>query len=162
MDPTSIVPFEVSQHQIIVDRICSIILMSAYVSISSQSMATIVEHKAKCRLEAIPIDWNLANESRVGNKCAKYIPIKTTRLIRTMYGQKCREHTHTTNGRHLREEHQISIDPMELIDRYQQKRYRKNMLFEMKDQLLRISTIAEIVRIGDEVLRKGKRRRQHQ
>jgi hypothetical protein len=125
-------------------------------------MAKIVEHKAKCRLEAIPIDWNLVNESRVGNKCAKYIPIKAARLIRTMYGQKCREHNHTTTRTHLREEHQIPIDPMELIDRYQQKRYWKNMLFEMKGHLLKMRSIAEIVRIGDEVLRKGKRRRQYQ
>jgi hypothetical protein len=102
------------------------------------------------------------NESRVGNKCAKYIPIKATRLIRAMYGQKCREHKHTMTRTHLREEHQMRIDPMELIDRYQQKRYRKNMLFEMKGHLLKINSIAEIVRIGDEVLGKGKRPRQHQ
>jgi hypothetical protein len=114
-------------------------------------MARIVKHKAKCRLEAIPIDWNLVNESRVGNKCAKYIPIKATRLIRAMYGQKCREHNHTMNGRHLREEQQMRTDPMELIDRYQQ-----NMLFEMKGHLLKMRSIAEIVKIGDEVLRKEK------
>jgi hypothetical protein len=125
-------------------------------------MAKIVEHKAKCRLEAIPIDWNLVNESRVGNKCAKYIPIKATRLIRAMYGQKCREHNHTMTRTHLREEHEMRIDPMELIDRYQQKRYRKNMLFEMKGHLLKMSSIAEIVNIGEEVVRKGKRPRQHQ
>jgi hypothetical protein len=119
-------------------------------------MAKIVEHKAKCRLEAIPIDWNLVNESRVGNKCAKYIPIKATRLIRAMYGQKCREHKHTMTRTHLREEHQIPIDT------YQQKRNRKNMPFEMKGHLLKISSIAEIVNNGDEVHRKGKRRRQHQ
>jgi hypothetical protein len=63
---------------------------------------------------------------------------------------------------HLREEHQMRIDPMELIDRYQQKRYRKNMLFEIKGHLLKMSTIAEIVNIRDEVVRKGKRPRQHQ
>jgi hypothetical protein len=57
---------------------------------------------------------------------------------------------------HLREEHQMRIDPMELIDRYQQKRYRKNMLFEMKGYLLKMSSIAEIVNIRDEVLRKKK------
>jgi hypothetical protein len=125
-------------------------------------MATIVEHKAKCRLSTIPIYWNLINESRVGNKCAKYIPIKETRLIRAMYGQKCREHTHTMNRRHLCEEHQTRIEPMELIDRYQQKRYRKNMLFEMKGHLLKMSTIDQIVNNGDEVLRKGKRPRQNQ
>jgi hypothetical protein len=50
----------------------------------------------------------------------------------------------------------MRIDPMELIDRYQQKRYRKNMLFEMKGHLLKMSSIAEIVKIGDEVLRKKK------
>jgi hypothetical protein len=125
-------------------------------------MATIVKHKAKCRFEAIPIDWNLVNEGRVGNKCAKYIPIKATRPIRAMYGQKCREHKLTMTRTHLREEHQIPIDPMELIDRYQQKRHRKNMLFEMKGHLLKMSSIAEIVKIGDEVLRKWKRPRQHQ
>jgi hypothetical protein len=125
-------------------------------------MAKIVEHKANCRLEAKHLDWNLVNESRVGNKCAKSIPIKATRLIRAMYGQKCREHTLTMNGRHVREEHQMRIDGMELIDRYEQKRYRKNMLFEMKGHLLKMSSIAEIVGICDEVLRKGKRPRQHQ
>jgi hypothetical protein len=57
---------------------------------------------------------------------------------------------------HLREEHQMRIDPMELIDRYQQKRYRKNMLFEMKGHLLKMSSIAEIVKIGDLLLRKKK------
>jgi hypothetical protein len=51
---------------------------------------------------------------------------------------------------------------MELIDRYQQKRYRKNILFEMKGHLLKMSSIAEIVKIGDEMVRKGKRPRQHQ
>jgi hypothetical protein len=125
-------------------------------------MAKIVEHKAKCRLEAIPIDWNLVNESRVGNKCAKYIPIKATRLIRAMYDQKCREHQHTMTRTHLREEHEMRIDPMELIDRYRQKKYRKNILDEMKGHLLKMSTIAEIVNIRDEVVRKGKRSRQHQ
>jgi hypothetical protein len=79
-----------------------------------------------------------------------------------MYGQKCREHKLTMTRTHLREEHQIPIDPMELIDRYQQKRHRKNMLFEMKGHLLKMSSIAEIVKIGDEVLRKWKRPRQHQ
>jgi hypothetical protein len=54
----------------------------------------------------------------------------------------------------------MRIDPMELIDRYQQKRYRKNILFEMKGYLLKMSSIAEIVNIRDEVLRKGKRPRQ--
>jgi hypothetical protein len=51
---------------------------------------------------------------------------------------------------------------MELIDRYQQKRYRKNILFDMKGHLLKMSSIAEIVKIGDEMVRKGKRPRQHQ
>jgi hypothetical protein len=63
---------------------------------------------------------------------------------------------------HLREEHEMRIDPMELIDRYRQKRYRKNILFEMKGHLLKMNTIAEIVNIRDEVVRKGKRPRQHQ
>jgi hypothetical protein len=63
---------------------------------------------------------------------------------------------------HLREEHQLRINPMELIDRYQQKRYRKNILFDMKGHLLKMSSIAEIVKIGDEMVRKGKRPRQHQ
>jgi hypothetical protein len=125
-------------------------------------MARIVEHKAKYRLEAIPIDWNLVNESRVGNKCVKYIPIKATRLIRAIYGQKFREHKHTITLTHLREEHEMRIDPMELIDRYQQKSYRKNILDEMKGHLLKMSSIAEIVSIRHEVLRKGKRPRQHQ
>jgi hypothetical protein len=66
------------------------------------------------------------------------------------------------NGTHLLEEHQIPIDPMELIDRYQQKRHQKNMLFEMKGHLLKMSRIAEIVSIGNKVLRKGKRPRQRQ
>jgi hypothetical protein len=91
-------------------------------------MAKIVEHKAKCRLQTIPIDWNLINESRQGNKSAKYIPIKATRLIRAMYGKKCREHNHTINRKHLWEEHQLRIDPMEMIDRYQKKREQKNIL----------------------------------
>jgi hypothetical protein len=60
------------------------------------------------------------------------------------------------NGRHLREEQQMRTDPMELIDRYQQRRYGKNMLFEMKGHLLKMRSIAEIVKIGDEVLRKEK------
>jgi hypothetical protein len=51
---------------------------------------------------------------------------------------------------------------MELINGYQQQRYRKNMLFEMKGQLLKIISIAKIVEIGDEVLRKGKRPCKHQ
>jgi hypothetical protein len=125
-------------------------------------MARIVEHKANCRLSAIPIDWNLVNESRAGNKCAKYIPIKTTRLIRAMYGQKCRQHNHTMNRKHLREEHQLIIDPIEQIDRYQQKRGRNKILYEMKGHLLMISTIAQILNNRDEVLRKGKRPRQNQ
>jgi hypothetical protein len=125
-------------------------------------MAKIVEHKAKCRLQSIPIDWNLVNESRAGNKCAKYIPIKVTRLIRAMYGQKCREHNHTINRTHLWEEHQLKIDPMEMIDRYQKKRDQKNILYEMKGHLLTISTIAQILNNRDEILRKGKRPRQNQ
>jgi hypothetical protein len=36
------------------------------------------------------------------------------------------------------------------------------MLFEMKGHLLKMSSIAEIVKIGDEVLRKRKRPRHHQ
>jgi hypothetical protein len=48
----------------------------------------IVEYKAKCRLQATTIDWNLVNKSRTENNCAKYILIKATRLIRAMYGQK--------------------------------------------------------------------------
>jgi hypothetical protein len=56
----------------------------------------------------------------------------------------------------------MRIDPMELIDIYQQKRYRKNIVFEMKGLLLKISSIAQIVNNGDEVLGKGKRPRQHQ
>jgi hypothetical protein len=53
---------------------------------------------------------------------------------------------------------------MELIDRYQQKRYGKNILYEMKGRLLKIRSIAEMVKIGDEVVRKRKRKRprQHQ
>jgi hypothetical protein len=79
-----------------------------------------------------------------------------------MYGQKCREHKHTVTRTHLREEHEMKIDPMELIDRYQQKRCRKNILDEMKGHLFKMSTIAEIVNIRNEVVRKGKRPRQHQ
>jgi hypothetical protein len=56
----------------------------------------------------------------------------------------------------------MKIDPMELIDRYQQKRCRKNILDEMKGHLFKMSTIAEIVNIRNEVVRKGKKPRQHQ
>jgi hypothetical protein len=125
-------------------------------------MARIVEHKAKCRLSALPIYWNRVNESRVGNMCTKYIPIKATRLIRAMYGKKCREYSHTMNREHLRDEHELTIDPIEQIDRYQQKRDGKNILYEMKGQLLKISTIAQIHNNRDEVLRQGKRPRQNQ
>jgi hypothetical protein len=32
------------------------------------------------------------------------------------------------NRKHLWEEHQLRIDPMEMIDRYQKKREQKNIL----------------------------------
>jgi hypothetical protein len=47
---------------------------------------------------------------------------------------------------------------MEMIDRYEKKRGQKNILHKMKGHLLKMSRIAEIVKIGDEVVRKGKRR----
>jgi hypothetical protein len=62
------------------------------------------------------------------------------------------------NRTHLWEEHQLKIDPMEMIDRYEKKRGQKNILHKMKGHLLKMSRIAEIVKIGDEVVRKGKRR----
>jgi hypothetical protein len=66
------------------------------------------------------------------------------------------------NWKHLREEHELINDLLELIDRYQQKRNRYNTLYKMKGHLLKISTIAQIINNRDEILRKGKRPRQNQ
>jgi cytosine/uracil/thiamine/allantoin permease len=65
-------------------------------------MAKVDEHKVKCLLHVILINWNLVKESRSVNKCAKYISIKLTPIIRVMYGQKYRWHNHLTNRKHLR------------------------------------------------------------
>jgi hypothetical protein len=97
-----------------------------------------VEHKTNCRLESLQIDWNFVNDKRVANNYAKYLPIKVTRLMRAMYGQKCREHNHTMNRQHLREELQMKIDSMGMIRRHPPIAYNR-----------------------EEVLSKGKRPRQH-
>jgi hypothetical protein len=65
------------------------------------------------------------------------------------------------NCEHLREEHQLIIDPIEQIDRYQQNRDGKNILYEIKGHILEISTIPQILNNRDEVLGRGKRPRQN-